>query len=254
MQLGDLLEDGPRDAPVAPVGGPFASAWRNYIKSVFKKGLMYKLSCNPLSILYIAENKTLAGKEDRIYEGEALGRKMAVVFFEDMPGGLVRRVHRETMGMQQILLSIAEALQTLAGHLIPADPERTAAHTELLLESEYEHLEIMRYHCSVEPGAPEAHVFHLDDEKHADIALAAEVPAEHRTKMILARSLQRNGELLDEENVQGAWNKTIAALKVRTAHLLPAAPPAPVAPAAPVAPPAGRGRRGRGRGRGRCTG
>jgi hypothetical protein len=68
-------------APV-PVGGPFALAWRNYMKSVFKKGFMYRLSCKPSVVLYIAENKTLAGKEDRTYEGEALGRKLAVVFFE----------------------------------------------------------------------------------------------------------------------------------------------------------------------------
>ena len=97
--LEDLLE-GARDALAAPAapGGPYALAWRNYIKSVFQKGRMHNMSCNPSVILYIAENKTLAGKEDRNYEEEALGRKMAVVFFEDMPGpgGLVRRVHMDT--------------------------------------------------------------------------------------------------------------------------------------------------------------
>ena len=66
------------------------------MKSVFKRGFMYKLSCKPSVILYIAENKTLAGKEDRSYEGEALGRKMAIVFFEEQDEGLVRRVNRET--------------------------------------------------------------------------------------------------------------------------------------------------------------
>ena len=35
-------------------------------------------------VLYVAENKTLAGKEDRAYEGEAMGRKMALVFFSKM--------------------------------------------------------------------------------------------------------------------------------------------------------------------------
>ena len=64
-------------APVvpAPLGGPFALAWRNYMKSVFQKGFMYRVSCNPSVVLYVAENKTLAGKEDRAYEGEAMGRK-----------------------------------------------------------------------------------------------------------------------------------------------------------------------------------
>ena len=80
------------------------------MKSVFQKGMMYTLSCSPSSILYVAENKTLAGKEDRTYEGEASGRRVAIVFFEDAAGGLARRVHRESLGMQQQLLSLAELL------------------------------------------------------------------------------------------------------------------------------------------------
>ena len=45
------------------------------MKSVFQKGFMYRVSCNPSVVLYVAENKTLAGKEDRAYEGEAMRRK-----------------------------------------------------------------------------------------------------------------------------------------------------------------------------------
>ncbi len=96
-------------------------AWRNYMKSVFQKGFMYRLSCKPSVILYVAENKTLAGREERSYEGEALGRKMAVVFFEDH-GGLVKRVNRESFGMQQTLLSIAEVLQTIGGIVVFSGP------------------------------------------------------------------------------------------------------------------------------------
>ena len=51
---------------------------------------MYRVSCKPDTTLYIAENKTLAGKEDRPYAGEALGHNVAVVFFETIHGGLVR--------------------------------------------------------------------------------------------------------------------------------------------------------------------
>ena len=54
------------------------------MKSVFQKGFMYRVSCNPSVVLYVAENKTLAGKEDRAYEGEAMGRNMALVFFSKM--------------------------------------------------------------------------------------------------------------------------------------------------------------------------
>jgi len=105
---------------------------------------MYRLSCKPSVILYIAENKVLAGREDKTYEGEALGRKMAIVFFEDMGAGLFRRVNKETFGMHQVLLSIAEVLQTLQAIDSPPDSARTAALSELLLESHYEHLEILR--------------------------------------------------------------------------------------------------------------
>ena len=76
-----LVEDVPAGPAPHAVGGPFVAAWRNYIKTVFKKGFMYKLSCRPSVHFYVAENKTLAGKEDRAYDGEALGRKLAVVFF-----------------------------------------------------------------------------------------------------------------------------------------------------------------------------
>ena len=86
---------------------------------------MYRLSCKPSVVVYIAENKTLAGKEDRTYEGEALGRKMAVVFFEDHPdhAGYVRRVNRGCLALKQDLLSIAELLQVVGGVAIPLDPD-----------------------------------------------------------------------------------------------------------------------------------
>ena len=151
------MEDDAPEAPAPAVpGGPFALAWRNYIKSMFKRGYAYRLSCKPDAPLYIAENKTLAGKEDKAYEGEALGRKLAVVFYEHLPGpgGLVQRVHKETLGMKQHLLTIAELLQQLGGPVVPADPERTAAQTEILIEQGYELLEITRLQCSAEPDAP----------------------------------------------------------------------------------------------------
>ena len=58
----DLLAAAPA-APSAPPGATaFAPKWRTYIKSVFKKGFVYKLSCKPSAALYVVENKTLAGK------------------------------------------------------------------------------------------------------------------------------------------------------------------------------------------------
>ena len=220
------------------------------MKSVFQKGMMYKLSCSPSSIFYVAENKTLAGKEERSYEGEALGRKLAVVFFEALEGDLAQRVDKDTGGMRQVLLSIAEILQAL-GVELPADPARTAADTELLLESHYLHLDVARFKCTIELEAPEAHVYRLEDEKPAEVGLVLETKEENRTKMMLARSLERFHELQEGETLQSTWSLTLAALRARSAHLFPA-PPAPPAPAAPPAPPAAGEGRGRGRGRGGC--
>ena len=42
--------------------------------------MMPQWSCNASVVLYVAENKTLAGKEDRAYEGEAMGRNLVLVF------------------------------------------------------------------------------------------------------------------------------------------------------------------------------
>ena len=136
-------------------------AWRNYIKHVFAKGFMYQVSCNPSAVLYIADNKTLPGKEDRSYEGEALGRKLAVVFFERLPepGSLVQRARRDTQGMHQSLLTVAELLLAIGGIVVPADPGRTAANTELLLEGRYMELDITRFTCTIVPEAPDLHVF-----------------------------------------------------------------------------------------------
>ena len=137
------------------------------MRLVFQKGFMYRLSLNPAVVLYVAENKTFAGKEDRTYEGEAQGRKLAVVLFEDMGDNLVRRVNRQGLGMQQELMSIAEILQGIGGIALPADPDRTAAQTEIILEERYQDLEIMRFSCSSVPAADVAHACHLHGENGA---------------------------------------------------------------------------------------
>ena len=64
-----IADVGPAVAPVV-VGPVFASSFRNYIKSVFQKGYMYTLSCQPRTFFYVAENKTLAGREDRDRAGD----------------------------------------------------------------------------------------------------------------------------------------------------------------------------------------
>ena len=115
----------PRDhvAPPAVAGRPFAEAWRNYIKSVLKKGFMYRISQAPESFIFVSENKTLAGREDRVSEGEASGRKLVVTFFELDASGLAHRVHREdsilrpssSTPLRSCRSSALPCLQTLSG-------------------------------------------------------------------------------------------------------------------------------------------
>ena len=234
--------------PAVPLAGgtAFQVAWRNYVKTVFKKGFMYKLSLCPSVIIYVSENKTLAGREDREYEGEASGRKVAFVFFEAAPGpgGLVQRVNRETLALTPELLTIAELLQT-CGFTLPPDPDRSAATAELLMEAHYQNLEVQRFVCTVEPGAPQVHMYSLDEGENAEAVLAVELPPEHRTKMVLARCLQRQVALGAGETLQAAWSTTLTNLQGRAAPFLPV-PPVP-----PAGRGGGRGGRGRARGRGR---
>ena len=126
------------------------------MRSVVGKGFMSRISQRPETLIYVAENKTLAGNEDRVTEGEAAGRRLVVTFFEDRADGLAHRVDSSGTSLTPQLLSIAELLQCL-GCALPPDPDRPSATTELLLEDHYHHLKILRFTCTIEPEAPEQH-------------------------------------------------------------------------------------------------
>ena len=260
-----LLAEAAPAGPPAPhgPGGPFAQAWRGYMKVVFKKDFLYKIPGSS-SILYIMESKTLAGKEARNYEGEAIGRKLVVVFYRarEGPEGIVERVEDSSLAMRPQLLTLAEILIAL-GFTLPPDPERTSAETELNLEARYLDLDVQRFMPSpVAMLLMDPHLFVCENEENAETALAFELDPKERTKMVLARLLQRQGMLAVGESLEAAWSLTKDELLVRAAPLFPADPEpeadpdpaplgapdaAPVAPAAAAAPAAGRGRaRGRG--------
>ena len=183
---------------------PFALAWRNYIKSVLQKGFVYRISQAPESLIFVSENKTLGGREDRTHHGEASGRKLVVSFFKQDATGLVHRVDRDDSIMRLQLLSIAELLQTL-GMVLPPDPERSAAETELLLERHYLHLNISRYTCTLVAEAPEVHCYRLAEDQDAEEALLIESLPAAPTNMMLARLLQRANRLADDESLDRAW-------------------------------------------------
>ena len=150
-----------------------------------------------------------------------MGRKMAVFFFEPAPGEhLVQRVNKSSSALDPQLLTIAE-VAAVCGVALPSNPERSSGETEILLESHYEHMEILRFDCTSEPGAPEPHIYSTSNEVDAEDAFFQQVPQEHRTKMALARFLQRKGCLDPDETLQGVWLGSLAGLRARAAQLLP---------------------------------
>ena len=94
------------------------------MKSVLQKGFMYQISEKPDTYIYVSENKTLAGKEDKALVGEATGRKLVVAFFE-LLDGLAHRVDRAGCTLRPQLLTLAEILQIL-GFALPPDPLQEA--------------------------------------------------------------------------------------------------------------------------------
>ena len=110
--------------------------------------------------------------------------------------------------MHQILLSIAEILLAV-GITLPINPERSDAESECLLEAMYENLEILRFEFSVEPAAPEFHVYAIADGVNAEAALWFDTAPAKRTKMMVARYMQRNGDLVDGDTLEKCWKKRI---------------------------------------------
>ena len=208
----------------------------------------------PAATIYISENKTLAGREDRGYEGEATGRKLMVSFFETIPGGMVRRIIRDGASLHPQLLTVAEILQA-CGVLLPPDPGRPSAAAEILLETQYQDLEILRCVGLLETDAAEVHTYSLGSEVLAEDALALEAPFEQMTKMMLARFLHRNEALHAGETLQTAWAEPLAQLQARAAPLLPGGGPRGRGRGGRAGGPRARGRGGKGGGpRGRSRG
>ena len=207
---------------------------------------MYRVSCSPESLIYISESKTLAGKEVRGREDEAMGRPLVLTFFKRDARGLAHRVDNGTSVLKLKTLTLAVLLQTL-GHVLPLDPDRTSATAELLLEAHYMDLIVDRFKC-VTVQVEEAYVFALENETNAEAEYAVEI--DPRTKMVLARCLQRRGKLAANETLQDAWMHSLGHLQARTVALLPAPPAPPAAKAKgkakakaapPPGPPAGPG-------------
>ena len=79
--------------------------------------------------------------------------------------------------MHQELLTLAELLQTVGGIEVPPGPSRTVAQTEVLIESFFQDLEILRMVCTLEPAAPGVHIYSLGLDLNAEAAFALEAPS-----------------------------------------------------------------------------
>ena len=88
----------------------------------------------------------------------------------------------------------------------------------------------------------------LSNQEDAEEAMVLESSPGARTKMMLARHLQRSEALGEGETLEAAWNDSLADLQDRAAAYLPGVPEGPV-PAVVGRGRAGAGRGGRGRGR-----
>ena len=152
--------------------------------------------------------------------GEATGRKLVVSFFETLHGALVRRVRRSGDSLHPQLLTIAEILQA-CGLLLPPDPDRSSAAVELVLEARYQDLDIQRFTCQLDECALEVHTYRLSGEVLAEAAMTAEQKEGQRTKMMLARTLQRHGTLMPGETLQSTYALPLKTLVARAGPLLP---------------------------------
>ena len=129
---------------------------------------------------------------------------------------------------------------------MPPGPDRSAAESELLFEEHFQRLLVTRHTCSEDVESGEVHVYLLADQEPAEEAMILESDPGARTKMMLARHLQRSEALEDDETLEAAWNNSLTDLQHRAAASLPGAPPA----AAGGRGRARGGRRARGRGGG----
>ena len=238
------LETGPQ--PAAPKQDTsYAARWRNYIRTLLRRGSWYSFASCPSVSFYVSENKIVAGRGTR-GEGEAVRRNLAVVFFEPIrtpaPGEamVVRRVHREDSAMKPKLLTIAE-LMSNCGILIPADASRTAGESEVIMEEAFANEDLRMYTRHLETEAEDVHVYTLQHEVPAEAAFLEEEPMEELSKMALARLI----ELREEAPRRELFALSLQTLRARAAGK--ALDGAPLAPPMAQAP----GRRGRGRQGGR---
>ncbi len=207
-----LLRVDARDA-AEPARRTFEVAWANYLRWTFARGKFYSFpSLRPSQYLYVAENKSLAGREARA-EDDAWGRSLSVAWFESQEvtdeGTVVRRLDRiSAEDLTTMLSTLAEILHA-AGVPYPAlGAAATARTVEIAMENVY--ADTPRY------VHPAEHLWQEDDAwtcllrepDPAETKYLAETPLEDLTNMTLARPL----EIMKGVDRRAAWTRTKADL------------------------------------------
>ena len=173
---------------------PFVKAWRNYIRIVLKPGLWYSFAAFRRVVFHVAENKILAGREQR-GEGDAEGRVIVITFFEDSEGSspasrLVQPVDRSGTGLKPRISTVAELIKA-CGEPLPADVARlSAAEQEAYLEERFAAHDLRRFTGALETSADGRWTYELKNESNAEQHLLEAYPLWLQTKMTLARCLE----------------------------------------------------------------
>ena len=144
--------------------------------------------------LYVAENKSVAGREGR-YDGDALGRHLAVAWFELREerddGIVVRRVDRSSpRGLNTLLCTLAELLHA-AGEPYPAlGAEATARDQEIAMEARFATVPRPHFESSHIWEEDDPWTFLLSSPASAETKYLAETAIGDLNNMALARQLE----------------------------------------------------------------
>ena len=141
--------------------------------------------------LYIAENKSLPGREARA-EGDAIGRPLTAAWFEACEerdgGSVVRRAGRTSpQALSTMLVTLAELLHA-AGEPYPAlGSEATARQTEIAMEARFADVPRSVHSATHLWEDDDPWTFLLTDAEPADMKYLTETPMQHLNNMALAR-------------------------------------------------------------------
>ena len=159
---------------------PFVQAWRNYIRIVLKPGLWYSFAAFRRVVFHVAENKILAGREQR-GEGDAEGRVIVITFFEDSEGSspasrLVQPVDRSGTGLKPRISTVAELIKA-CGEPLPADVARlSVAEQEAYLEERFAAHDLRRFTGALETSADDRWTYALKKTSPTQNSISSKNP------------------------------------------------------------------------------